>query len=572
MGCSTPEICEEQITWAPGSPQIGIPANDKILICGDPTYRSWEKIPPGQSAKFLRSYLESKAYLDPKITVDYDASKVVVNAGKRTVVTAIITEGEPVGWKTGPLEIYLDQPLDKTTLDQIQNYSLELLKGMGYACAKVNLTAHTDGRVILGIRSGAPQFFPPTVDLETPEVDVEILGRYEPFHIGDPFDIRKTTLAGRRMEDDSVASSAQYVPTCEGNELRQLNRAAAFGPRRAWEIGAGASTEEYPLTFIRWKSSRLWSSASNFQAQTFASNIRQNVSVELKWFPLKTDRRFYLRPGAQIERRSELKFRTIERKVTGYLGRTFDIGDFAIDPQVGFTARRLHQYKSANDGVNDFLTPGAILNIHTHEYELFRGSPRTGSDLTLTYDFIPGSQVKQISVHRLFAQGTLLWNYKDYVEPRWVLGARYSFGTVMTSDRSTPDPNRVPKDFFFLVGGDRDLRGFARSSLPDVNRVTVRDPATGLIVDQTSASVATTGIESRWPNLFAFPLEPLVFFDFGWVGTGNLQFDRTFYSSPGIGARSATPLGTIRATFAKGYIPRQQVRRNQFFISFGTEF
>lgn len=538
---------------------MDIAANDRLLICGDPSYPAWTKIPPGQSATFLRSYLESKAYLEPKITVDYDAKKVVVDAGKRAVITALDSAGDvPPEWSIDPLKTYLDSTLEKTNLDSLTNYAIELLKSLGYGCAKVTLTAHIDGRVILNLQAGKRQIFPLTRDTSSAEVDAEILARYEPFHVGDPFDMRKILLAGRRMESDAVVSSAQYIPTCENGELVSIDRNASFGPRRTWELGIGASTEEYPLSFIRWKNHRLWSSASNFQMELFGSNVRQKISGELKWFSWRADRRFYLRPLAQVEHRVEKQYETIETKATLSAGRTFDTGDWALEPELGFSTRKLRILKTKDNRTDTFFTPGIVLGAHTHDFELYRGSPRTGSDFNLVYDFIPGSQVKSIAVHRLLLQGTTLFNYRGYVEPRWVLGMRFSVGSLYTSDRSTPDESRIPPDWFFLVGGDRDLRGFGRNSLPDE--------------DQGAGSAATTGFESRWPNLFSFPAEPLIFFDIGWLGEGNWRFDKPVFLSPGLGVRAATPLGTIRATYAKGYVPMNHIRRDQFFVSFGTEF
>ncbi|MBC7385350.1 MAG: BamA/TamA family outer membrane protein [Cryobacterium sp.] len=557
-GCSTPEICEKEITWSPGTPQVEISKNDKILICGDPAHYAWKKIPPGQSAKFLRSYLESQAYLDPKITVDYDAGKVVVDAGKRSVVTAILTEGEPPEWKTPPLNIYLGHPLEKTTLDTISSYSIEQLKTIGYACGKIDLVAHPDGRVILKIQSGERQIFPQTVDVNPPEVDNEILRRYEPFHEGNRFNISKTILAGWRMESDNVVSSAQYTPRCENGKLTQLDRSASFGSRRAWEIGVGASTEEYPLGFVRWNNSRLWSSASTFRAEFIGSNIRQKISGDLKWYAFKDDRRMYLKPGAQFEHRKEPKFESIETKITSFLGRTFDIGNWTLDPQAGFNFRRFRDLTARPSVANYFFTPGILLNAHSHDFERYRGSPRTGVDFNFAYDFLPGSQAKTNSVHRTLISGTALWNFRDYVEPRWVLGARYSLGMLVTGDGSIPNVDRVPVDWFFLIGGDRDLRGFGRNSLPEVKK--------------GAGSAATLGIESRWPNLFPMPLEPLLFTDYGWLGHGNMTFDPGLFYSPGLGARAATPLGTIRATYANGYNPLKGHHKNQYFVSFGAEF
>lgn len=558
-GCSTPQICPEQISWAPGSERVDIAKNDRLFICGDPAHPSWEKIPPRQAASFLRSFLESQAYLNPVITVDYDANKIVVDAGRRTNVTSIIAEGDvPPNWDVDPLKMYLDKPLEKTTLDLLSAKSLELLKSMGYGCSTVSLRAYPDGRVVLELHAGKLQTFPVTRDVNPPEVDTEILARYEPFHRGDPFDIRKSLLAGRRMEVDAVASSSQYLPACAEDTMVTLDRAATFGPRRSWELGFGATTEEYPLAFARWKSSRLWSSASSLRIELFGSNIRQNFTIDLKWFALKSDRRFFVHPGFEIEHKNEKQFETFQTKIDLFAGRTFDTGDWMLEPEIGTSLRRIKTYDFAVPRVDTLLTPTLILKAHTHDYELYLASPRTGSDYRLTYEFIPNYQTRSNAVHRAYLLGTALWNYRDYLEPRWVLGGRFSYGSLFTVDGSVPDPAFIPPDWLFLLGGDRDLRGFGRNTLPSET--------------QGAGSALTFGFESRWPGLFDFPFEPLVLFDFGWLGSGNGNFDKPLYLSPGIGARSATPLGTIRGTVARGLIPTTGFTHTQFFLSFGTEF
>ncbi|MBS1961746.1 MAG: BamA/TamA family outer membrane protein [Bdellovibrionales bacterium] len=555
--CSSPELCGTRVQWAPGSERVELGKNDEIFVCGDSNHASWQNVPPRQSAAYLRSFLESKGYLDPKIDVDYDASRVTVNAGRRATIAVILSEGDPPGWTNAPLETNLGRPLEKAALDQIQNDATGLLRAMGYACGDVKLEAHPDGRIVLKIDSGTPKSYPAPVSMGDYPISDAIFSRYEPFSPGDPFDARELTLAGRRIESE-VASSASYSTVCAKDKLDRLERTAGFGPRRSWEIGAGASTEEYPLAFIRWKTNRLWSSASNFQIELFGSNKRQELEFELKHYAFRSSPRVYLRPVFDISHKNEDQYETLETKAAVYLGRAIDVGYWTIEPEIGYSASKIRDVDFNPPRDFNLLTPEVNLGAHSHDFELYGGDPRSGLDVNSTYRYLPGSQATSIGIHRVFVQGTALVNYRSYLEPRWVLGARYSFGTLFTTDGTVPDPQKLPRDWFFLGGGDRDLRGFGRATLPSE--------------EQGAGSLATVGFESRWPHLLPIPLEPLVFYDVGWVGAGNAKFDPAPYLSPGFGVRSPTPIGTIRGTLARGISPARGIHRWQLFLSFGTEF
>ncbi len=565
--CATSELCGDRVVWGPTGDRIKLAKNDELFVCGDPSHPSWKRIPPKQAETFMRSYLESKGYLEPKIKIDYDAGRVTVESGRRAIVTVILTEGVvPPGWKVDPLETSLGQPLEKTTLDTIEQDAIGVLKTMGYACADLDLRAHPDGRVILKLKPGQPTVFAPAFNAGDYPIADDILERYEPFSAGDPYSIKKTILAARRMEGAGVVSSANYLAECEPaktespteSRLVRLERNASFGPKRSWEIGFGASTEEYPLAFVRWKNNRLWSSASQFQAEIFGSNIRQKIGGEFKYYHSSQDRRLFLRPGFQIERRQEKQYEIFETRATGFYGRTIDLQDWTLEPEIGLAIRRFRTTDIAAPRTDLVITPEIQLGARTHDFELFRGSPRTGLESTVNYSFLSGGQAGSITTHRLYIQGTALYNYKSYVDPRWVLGLRFTAGSIMTSDGSIPDENNIPPDWLFLAGGDRDLRGFARNSLP--NKV------------RGSGSILTTGVESRWPGQFSFPLEPLVFTDFGYLGNGNARWESPLHIAPGVGFRSATPLGTIRGTIARGMVPSIGLKRWQLFFSFGTEF
>jgi translocation and assembly module TamA len=586
--CSHSRPCEDVIAWAPGSDKIDIPKNDRLFICGDPDSHAWKRIPQNQAASALRSYLESQGYLAPKIEPDYEARKLLVDIGRKSKIEKMVTaEPTPGFWSQAPLETHLGSPLTKKTLDRIQADATALLQENGYPCAKVQLRATPEGEVEIRLFPGDPLPFTDVTDLADYPLKARILKRYEAFTPGEPFDIRKLTLSGRRIESDAVASGATYMARCKvpvGTETGVTESASASAPtptpspseipmrverslslaaKRLWEFGIGASTEEYPIGTAKWKNSRLWGSASKFEASLFGSNIRQRLMFDLRWFHSESDVRRYLRPNLKFEHRKERNYETFETTASLREGRLIDVGSWRLIPEAGAALRRIRVIDSAAPNAptrtDTLVSPGFTVEAQSNQYELYAQNPRSGLMAQLDYDFIGQGLGAKVSAHRFAVSGTALYNFKAYRDPKWILGLRYLVGSILVAGGGYADPAAIPPDWFFLAGGDQNIRGFGRNALP-LNSV-------------GAGAMAYGGIESRWPGLFSFPLEPLVFFDVAKLGTGNMSLISPLLLSPGFGFRSGTPIGTVRATLARGIALSTPVQRRwQLFVSLGTEF
>jgi translocation and assembly module TamA len=577
--CSSTQPCQDEIVWVPGSEEVDIPKNDRLLICGDPSHRSWKRIPPHQASSFLRGYLESQGYLQPKIDIDYEKDRLLVNAGPVSKIRSLtVAEPKPFFWSTDPLETHLGKPLTKSTLDVIQADATALLMENGFPCAKVDLRATPEGEVEIRLSPGGEHPFTETFDLSPFPLKAGLLTRYEPFVPGERFDIRKLTLASRRIESDAVASSAAYLARCRnpvgsqkgaaadavaetdtGGLPMRVERSLSLGARRLWEFGAGVSTEEYPILFGRWKNSRLWSSASRFETYAYGSNRRQRLSFDLRWYYNHDDPRNYIRPNFTVEHQNERTFETIETTAFLHRGRIIDVGSWSLYPEGGLALRRIRVITSPASRTDTLVSPEATIQARSNQYELYQGDPRSGLSTKLDYAFVGQGLGSAMSAHRVALSGTALYNWKAYRDPTWILGVRYTLGSILAAGGRTPTQYELPPDWFFLLGGDQNLRGFARNALP-------RDI-------EGAGTIAYAGFESRWPSAFSFPLEPLVFFDVAKLGEGNATLSQTIYLSPGIGGRYGTPIGTVRATFARGIALEEPIeRRWQLFVSLGTEF
>jgi translocation and assembly module TamA len=154
-----------------------------------------------------------------------------------------------------------------------------------------------------------------------------------------------------------------------------------------------------------------------------------------------------------------------------------------------------------------------------------------------------------------------LWNIGSFMPPIWILGIRGGFSTTFTDEvisTSTLLPAGTP--FRHFLGGSRDLRGFFLRELPEGGKGAL-----------TSAFL---GIESRFPYLLPWHLEPLLFLDAGTTGSFSLQIDKVIYWGPGFGLRWESDFGVFRLTLAHGFSgpTGNPLSHWQPFFSFGEEF
>jgi translocation and assembly module TamA len=112
---------------------------------------------------------------------------------------------------------------------------------------------------------------------------------------------------------------------------------------------------------------------------------------------------------------------------------------------------------------------------------------------------------------------------------------------------------------------DSDLRGARRLGVPG-------DPV-GLL------TTLYDGVELRLGDVLPYRLQPLVFVDAAMGGRSSLKLDPNVYWSPGFGVRWGSPVGSVRATLARGLVWRRDPAAEvlltpqwRFFLSLGREF
>jgi outer membrane protein assembly factor BamA len=175
----------------------------------------------------------------------------------------------------------------------------------------------------------------------------------------------------------------------------------------------------------------------------------------------------------------------------------------------------------------------------SHDFEFHASDPQDGYRLTLTNDLSHPAVVSDAAVQRLSLDGEALWNLQKYDPPLWILGVRGSYSTLLASDQALQQ-NLLPASYYRTLGGSVNLRGFWIQELPKNRK------RGGL----TSGYV---GIEQRLANTLPYGFEPFIFADVGAIGSQFLSFDSPLYSSPGLGMRWKSPIGSFRTTIAQGF-------------------
>jgi translocation and assembly module TamA len=206
------------------------------------------------------------------------------------------------------------------------------------------------------------------------------------------------------------------------------------------------------------------------------------------------------------------------------------------------------------------LTLGADLALTSHDFELYRTSPRYGYEFTMGGNFSRRGWLGELTAQSIRVGLHRLWNLGNFEPPLFVLGVRGSFATTITP---SDERANLPLSLRHRLGGSQDLRGFGFQEIP-------------------STSGALTAIylstELRLGYWLPWGLQPLAFLDIGKTGSDPMKLDQPWVYSPGLGLRWESPIGAFRASAAQGFVsgtpPAGYSAKSHFqlFISYGEEF
>lgn len=555
------QVCPNRVVLV-SSHKVKFSELEKIFLCGDPKSKPWKDIPLGQARFHITTFLQDRAYHNPRFSDD--GNTLYVDAGPQSTLDKVTLEGAPDFLKMWRRRKILDLPLTPKLLNEIESWVQHQLQVEGYACPKIQSEANVvTGEMLIHVEPGPIQSVESVTQEALPGLGSGTLRRYDAFVLGKNFNKDLQTLTAQRVERSGVLQSTSFNWNCDAHPLpntTDLFQRTFAGKPRIVTFGFGADTEEYLIVKGSWKHTRWGSKASNFGADMYASYRQQKLNLFSEWYAFSPLSRWYLKPTISFWHDLETESHFISSNVRFMLGKTWDYQSFSMRNEVGPDLNYVYTFRGAEPGLTRFLSLENRFDLTSHDFELWQREPHKGYSIQIKTDFTNKNLFSELTAQKFSVEGKYYYNLLDYDPALLIVGVRGGlFGTYMNDSSQI---SRLPPNYRFYLGGAQSLRGFGRLEIPGGDGA-------------LSAAFAST--EVRLAKTLPLWLEPFVFFDLGVIGNQALQFSLPVYMSPGAGVRIASPLGVIRTTFSHGLKSGNQDNRAgnthfQFFLSYGEEF
>lgn len=553
--------------------ELSLSDTEKRLVCGkaDEDDRKqpapWRQIPFNQAKFHLKAFAQSEGHYD--LEFQEQGSKLVVKVGRETKVSEIVTSDAPETLEIWRRRNLIDSTLTPAFLNQVEAWVYAQLQSHGYPCPEVDTLADSEsGKVTVGIDSGPKLPFYAVEEAQTEGMRSGTLRRYDAFVLGQPFDANLLTLTSNRILRDGVVQSVYFTEECtpKGALVRQH---VNLGPPRLLRFGFGIDAEGLIRGRAVWQNARMGQSASIFSVRAEGSTIEQVLDASFRWYFAPESRRLYLEPSLEIRHQNEKPFETISTTAQLSPGRTWESPHHHYEAEVGPAFSLFRTLRGTGPSDSQFLTLDFETSVANHDHEFYERTPREGYAFQLLGSLAHDDLVSDASAQQFRLFGQTLWNYRDYDPPLWILGFRFGLSSTLVADRAEAIAS-IPPNFLYFLGSSATIRGFGRNEITRANGV-------------GGLSSVFAGLEWRM-NFFApYSLQPFLFVDGGALGENSLDFASSpLYWSPGLGMRWESPIGSIRATLAHGYVtgaapaagPDQDgdFEHLQFYFSFGEEF
>jgi len=552
-----------------GKEPIELNATEARMVCGDAHTEGWGQIPFNQAESFLRAFLQQRGYQEPAFTPDRDVLRV--DPGAKTRVSSFTVTGLPPGIDPRRLRKIRGQVMTPKLLDAAKAALLGALQNRGYACPEVEMRGNgATGELSAEVRPGSVYVLEHIRLQKADDVSPEAFSRYEAFKRGQRFDGRLLELTAQRALADSLFLGAYFDVSCStaeataraGGGLDITGRVVA-GKSQVYKLGVGFDTEGLLIGKAQWQNSRIGARANSMEGTLYASFREQTAVADFRYYTGPASR-LYLMPKLTFGRLNDTQVESIH-------------SELALLPALSHDSRNLRTEFSAGPALeysNTVRGPGPArdsygalitqLELRDHSFEYYAGEPRTGGRVIFKSQSRAKGAGSTLTAHILSLQGEHVWNLGGYEPPALVLATRYLLqGTLVKN--SLLASGKLPLDTRFFMGGDANLRGAGLDKVPS--------DATGLLTS------VYDGLELRMGDVLPHGIQPLVFLDAAMGGRGSFRLDPDVYFSPGFGVRWSSPVGSVRATVARGLVWRRDPSaevlmppRWQFFLSLGTEF
>jgi translocation and assembly module TamA len=554
----TVQLCNIELR---ANEKIDFSSTEEKWLCGDPQTHAWKSIPVSQQRLFLKGFLQAKGYHQPKMREEN--GRLYVDAGKALSVTGFEITGAPKEWEWWKRWNLEGKPLTPGTLDEASAWAKRAMQERGFPCPAVSPLAFVDtGRVRLDIDPGPALNFGPIESGGPPDLAPGILDRFTAFAPGQLFDIRLLELTSTRILDEDLYLSSYFDLVCGGDQKARIVRRFVPALPRLFTVGAGFDTDRGALARARLKWARLGPRANSLETSLFASFREQSLVSRFHYHFLSNESsRWELVPSLSVERLSEKRFITVTSQLGASLANSWELRGFQLRAEAGPVLERVNTIHGDGPKRVDNIKLNTKLSAMSHLFEYYLSDPRAGWMASLETSSLFGGVLSDQSIHKVSIQHQFLWNLGHWEPPFLILGWRGMVGSYFFHQRSA-HPEDVAVNQKFFLGGDENIRGFARKELPG--------NGSGYF------TALYEGFELRTGSWFPLNIQPFLFFDFAKAGASPRKLARANYYSPGFGIRYDSPIGTIRTSLGRGYAgnrdPQDPLPHWQFFFSFGREF
>ena len=530
---------------------IRLTANERVLVCGsDEQVDAWKSVSPAQAERRLEPMMQARGYYKPRFEVR--GNELHVWPGSETFVREFKADNIDIGRRRH----VVGHPLTSSLLDELQSWGETELRSSGHACPKVMISARTwDQSIRLSAEPG------PRTQVRSIEwrgyqnLDPRVLDRYRAFDPGSLYDVRQTQITVNRMLADGLFETASFQTKCEGSDVDLTLETLQDRPRLL-RFGFGASTEELPFADVSYKNARLDRRASSFSALAHASPRLQSLSMQTEWFVLSPH--VFIGPRYQLKRESEREYEVLSSRVGVDLGRAADVMNSRWLLRGGPSLNHVNEVEGLRASQTSYLGWEASLQGASHPYELFVRDQFEGWTGRFEYRGQRDRLGSNLNVDRYDFSAKKLWNVGAWSPPLFILASRVQLSAIDSK------AGVLPIEYRLFWGGDQNIRGFARRSL--------NNRELGYLTG------AYAGFEFRLVEELPYKFQPFLLYDVARLGLRRWTLDEPVFISYGGGMRWASPIGTLRASAAKGEISNGDastvayVPEWVYFFSFGQEF
>lgn len=533
--------------------------NELLLICGADT-PGWKNIPPWQALENIKNNLRKKGYYSPSIL--YIKNKIIIDPGNVSRIKTIIYKNTPPDFFDVKLSGIDNATLNTESIDQLKAWGLSRMRSIDYPCPQVTVEASVDNQtVIVNMLSGPKTPIHKVIRPNTPGIHPNIWTRFDAFQIGDEYKENLFMLTSRRLAGSNLVNYSDFINECSSVEEKMgiFEERITLSQPRSLIFAIGASTEELGIIKTSWRHSRIDQYASQVEASVYLSTLEKSFQTQSHWYPLPNSPRIYILPTFTVERNSEVFYTSVTQSLSSQVGYYHDNSIHQYQLEAGPSYNIEDTLEGSGPPHVKYLSFDSTIALLSHDYELYQSIPQSGYQITADWNTRQKGLGSPTSGNRYQLKGTYLINWGHFSPPLYVLGFRFELATL-----ATPALENAPKKLRLYLGGNEDIRGFARKS---INNQT-----------QGYLTTAYLGTEIRALQLLPYQLQPLLFIDVAQTGTDTFTLDPTLFWSPGTGLRWQSPFGSFRATGAYGLIAQKGLERSlpdggwNFFLSYGQEF